>query len=148
MWESTRRIEVRIFLFKKKRKNQMGFHMKTRIQFSRSQTNLVHWFLLFCFSLVLFFHLGWLLFSPFAITFFLLLLLLFFHEYSSLFIAITLLFTAITLHPLLFFFFYCYYFSLYYYYSFPLAFIIFLLLLLLCSFTWCCSFPLMKLFNY
>ncbi len=77
-----------------------------------------------------------------AITLLSLLLLLFSHYYSSLFIAITLLFTAITLLPLLLFSLYCYYSSLYYYYffahcsySFPVA---------VTLLTWCCSFCPMK----
>jgi hypothetical protein len=55
--------------------------------------------------------------SPVAVTFFLILQLLFSHYYSSLFINI--LFTAITVLPLLLF-------SLYYYYFFPIALLLFL----------------------
>jgi hypothetical protein len=68
--------------------------------------------------------------SPVAITFFSHTAIPFLPLYSSLFITITLLFTANTVLPLLLFSLYWYYSSLYYYYFFPIALILFLLLLL------------------
>jgi hypothetical protein len=86
--------------------NRTGFLIGSLIELrSGSQSSLYHLLV----SLVLF--LTWDCYSsPVAITFFLILLLLFSHYYSSLFITITLLFTAITFLVLLLF-------SLYWYYS-------------------------------
>ncbi len=99
MWESTRRTEIKYICIRKNR------------GFSHENSNPVLKILNKFGSSCVFFSLGLATLLFFCYYFFpLTSITSFFHDYSSLFIDITLLFTAITLLPLLFFFLYCYYF--------------------------------------